>query len=334
MQLLKRLSALYIIVLTFYIALRFTVGDGFWWLSLLNTFAFLLFIPLPLALMVVWVQKTKWLRLLSLVPTLVALAWFGTYFLPKPPRDLFGQPLTVLTYNMRAQDETFESFLRQHQPDIVFLQETSSNYSQLVSSITDLYPYQFNQSEEWGNTVLSKYPVLRGEDLQGFGSSLPQRLELDVNGQTIAVYNVHFTWPIGNPRLQTRFLPGFIAKAISGFDDTPRNTQLDMLANYLEAETLPFIVAGDFNLSQYSATYDKFSKVARDSFRDTAIGFGNTWPATLQSGLHLPPLLRLDYIWHGVHFKAADVQRQEGLGSDHFPVLSRLVLEDLPVSNP
>jgi vancomycin resistance protein VanJ len=307
--------------------LRFTIGDGFWWLSLLNTFALLLFIPLPLSLIVIWARKTKWLRWLSLVPTLVALVWFGSYFLPKPTRAPSGQLLTVLTYNMRAQDETLEPFLRQHQPDIIFLQETSSNYSQLVSSITDLYPYQFNQSEEWGNTVLSKYPVLRAENLQGFGSSLPQRLELDVNGRTVAVYNVHFTWPIGNPRLQTRFLPGFIAKAISGFDDSQRNAQIDLLIEFLEKESLPFLVAGDFNLSQYSATYGKLSRIVTDSFRDIAIGFGNTWPATMQSGLNLPPLLRLDYIWHSNDFQAQQVKLHKGLGSDHFPVLATLSLK-------
>ena len=66
-------------------------------------------------------------------------------------------------------------------------------------------------------------------------------------------YNLHLIWPIGNPRLNLKFVPRFILKAISGVDDRPRNEQIDLLISYLEKETVPYIVAGDFNLSQYAA---------------------------------------------------------------------------------
>lgn len=330
---LKRLLAFYLFFLTLYVILRFTLGDGIWWLSLLNTFAFLLFIPLPLALLGAWLQKTRSLRWLSVALVAVALVWFGQYFLPKTPRAAPGEPIKVLTYNMQAKDEGLESFLQDTQPDIVFLQEISSTLA-TSESMSDLYPYQFAQAEEWGNKVLSKHPIIKAENLQGFGSSLPQRLELDINGKAIAVYNIHLTWPIGNPRLNVRFLPGFIAKAISGFDDSQRNAQIDLLIEYLEKEPLPYLVAGDFNVSQYSATYGKLAKVAGDSFREVETGFGNSWPATMQSGLNLPPLLRLDYVWHSVHFAPQSVKREEALAGDHFPLTAQLILEDLTLSTP
>jgi vancomycin resistance protein VanJ len=332
-RVLKSLLTFYLLFLTLYVVLRFTLGDSLWWLSLLNTFALLLFFPLPLALLGAWLQKTRWLRWLSVALVAVALVWFGQYFLPKTARDTQGQSVKVLTYNMQAKDEGLEAFLKKMQPDIVFLQEISSALA-TSETILDLYPYQFAQAEEWGNKVLSKYPVLKSEDLQGFGSSLPQRLELDINGQIIAVYNVHFTWPIGNPRLNVRFLPNFIAKAISGFDDSQRNAQIDLLIELLGKESIPYLVAGDFNVSQYSATYGKLSKVAGDSFREVATGVGNTWPATMQSGLNLPPLLRLDYVWHSVHFEPQTAKRKEALEGDHFPLAVNLMLEDLTVSTP
>lgn len=330
---LKGLLAFYFVFLTLYVTLRFTIGDELWWLSLLNTFALLLFIPLPLALLGAWLQKTRWLRWLSVGLIIVAILWFGQYFLPKVPRDSQGQALTIMTYNMQAKDGKLEAFLRSNQPDIVFLQEISSLHA-TSQQITDIYPFQFAQAEEWGNKVLSKYPILEAENLQGFGYSLPQRLELNVSGQTVAVYNVHLTWPIGNPRLNIKFLPGFIAKAISGFDDSPRNAQVDLLIEHLEKEPLPYLVAGDFNVSQYSATYGKLSRIAGDSFREVSSGFGNSWPATLQSGLSLPPLLRLDYVWHSIHFEAQNAKLEKALGSDHFPVVATLILEDLTISTP
>jgi vancomycin resistance protein VanJ len=333
MRFFRWLSTLYVVLLSIYVLLRFTVGDGLWWLSLLNTFALLLFIPLPLALLGAWLQKIRLLRWLSLALTVVALGWFGQYFLPKSPRTIQGQKVTVMTYNMQAKDENLETFLRKAQPDVVFLQEISSLQAS-SEPFADIYPFQFAQPEQWGNKVLSKYPILEAEDVQGFGPTRPQRLELDVNGKTIAIYNVHLTWPISNPRLNTSVLPGFIAKAISGFDDRQRNAQIDLLIEHLEKEPLPYLVAGDFNLSQYSATYGKLSSIAQDSFREVAIGLGNTWPATLQSGLNLPPLLRIDYVWHSSHLEAQTVKRETALGSDHFPVIAELIAKDVMVSTP
>ena len=121
-------------------------------------------------------------------------------------------------------------------------------------------------------------------------------------------------WPIGEPRLNIKFLPGFILKAISGFDDRIRNTQIDLLIEHLKNESLPYLVVGDFNTSQYTGTYSKIARIAKDSFREAEIGFGNTWPAKMQSGLKLPPMLRLDYVWHSTEFQAVDVSSSESSG--------------------
>ena len=326
MTFLKAISVFYLVFLVIYLLLRFTLGDSFWWLSLLNTFALLLFIPLPLALLVAWLQKALWLRLLSIGVTLATILWFGSYFVPKSVSTVTGQSITLLSYNMQSKPEGLESFLHNQKIDIVFLQEISPEYTQTLSSLVDLYPYQAPQSKQWENAVLSAYPILKAENLSGFEPSIPQRLELDINGKIIAVYNVHPIWPIGNPRLNIKFLPGFILKAISGFDDSQRNAQIDLLIEYLENETLPYLVAGDFNTSQYSATYNKIAKIAKDSFREVEMGFGNSWPAKMQSGLKLPPLLRLDYVWHSQEFQATNVEVQKALAGDHFPILAMLSL--------
>ena len=121
-------------------------------------------------------------------------------------------------------------------------------------------------------------------------------------------------------------MPGFILKAISGFDDHQRNAQIDLLMQHIQNEKLPYLVVGDFNTSQYTATYSKIARTAQDSLREVEIGFGNTWPAKMQSGLKLPPLLRLDYVWHSQEFQATNVEVQKALAGDHFPLLATLKL--------
>jgi endonuclease/exonuclease/phosphatase (EEP) superfamily protein YafD len=325
---LKGLATLYIIFLAVYLLLRFTLGDAFWWLSLLNTFAFLWFIPLPLAMIIVVLQKAHWIRWLSLGISLVSLLWFGSYFVPQPQPKVTGQSITLVSYNMQTKPEGLETLLRNKHIDLVFLQEIPLEYEQFANPLNDLYPYQFSRPQKWENAVLSSYPILKAETLPGFESNRFQRLEIDLNGTPIAIYNVHPVWPIGNPRVNIHFLPGFILKAISGFDDRQRNAQIDLLIQHLKKETLPFIAVGDFNMSQYSAQYQHLARVAKDSFREAEIGFGNTWPATMQSGLNLPPLLRLDYVWHSQHFQSLRVERQSKLRGDHFPLLAQVVLID------
>ena len=191
MKFLKGISVFYLVFLTAYLLLRFALGDSFWWLSLLNTFAFLLFIPLPLALLVTWLQKARWLRLLSIGVTLATVLWFGSYFVPKTVPSVNGQSITLLSYNMQSKDDGLKSFLRNQNIGIVFIQEISPKYTQTVSSLLDLYPYQALQDKQWKNAILSAYPILKAEDLPGFEPNTTQRIELDVNGRTIAVYNVH-----------------------------------------------------------------------------------------------------------------------------------------------
>ncbi len=140
-----------------------------------------------------------------------------------------------------------------------------------------------------------------------------------MNGDSVAVYNMHLTWPIGNRRLPRQLTPGPL-RLLTGYEDQQRNREVEILASYLQQEKLPFIAAGDFNLSEHAVTYQKLADVAHDTFRETARGWGNTWR------LHpaLPPLLRIDYVWHSEAFVGLKAERVPGLPSDHSPVVAWL----------
>ena len=62
-------------------------------------------------------------------------------------------------------------------------------------------------------------------------------------------------------------------------------------------------------------------------YRDAGIGLGTTWPVLRSGwlGRLLPPLMRLDYIWHSAHFQVTDAQVGPALGSDHLPLIADLV---------
>lgn len=65
-----------------------------------------------------------------------------------------------------------------------------------------------------------------------------------------------------------------------------------------------------------------------DSFREAGVGLGTSWPVSRMRGLpwFIPPLIRIDYIWHSDHFRAVMAQQGPERGSDHLPVLATLAM--------
>ncbi|HEX2908132.1 MAG TPA: endonuclease/exonuclease/phosphatase family protein [Phototrophicaceae bacterium] len=328
----------YTLALVVYLALRLLFGDGFWWLGLLNTFAHLLFLPLlvllPLALLIR--ARGAALRLLPLV--VVAGLWFGPYYLPKAPPEAVGDTIRVATFNMRVVNNDLslaETWIKQLGADIVCLQEIPLDLAEsLLARLHEHFPYQAVQDDivRWvgypsQNAILSRYSIVQTDtvDLQADGTALPVRAVLDVNGQLIAVYNVHLAWPSGGPRLE---LPvnNYYLNTFLGFDDRIRNQQIMRLLAHLQTEPYAYLIAGDFNTSSSSGIYQQLAAAMHDSFREIGAGFGGTWPVSEVLGLpgFVPPFLRLDYIWHSDQFQAVSAQVGPRLGSDHLPLLVTL----------
>lgn len=311
----------YLFALCLYFILRFTSGDGVWWLSLLNTFAPLLFLPLLAALPVAWFKGWRWCSAFTGLLIGVGLLWFGPVLSLGSKNELVGETLEVITYNMRIDAEGLAPWLQQVDADIVMLQEVPEGLTEAIPTLVEHYPYQLNQPE-WSNVILSRYPLSEAE----VATDMPmQRTEVNIDGRRVALYNVHFRWPIGEPRFTS--LPWFEVNAFSRYDDSVRNQQIETLLGQLRQEPLPYIVAGDFNMSQHAATYGRVAEVMQDAFREAGRGWGNTWPTKLQSGLPIPLLLRLDYIWHSEAFVTQEVRRGPELASDHLPVYAALGLE-------
>ncbi|MBI5667097.1 MAG: endonuclease/exonuclease/phosphatase family protein [Chloroflexi bacterium] len=335
-------AGLYLLGMLAYLALRLLYGDRFWWLSLLNSFAHLLFLPLLPLLALVLLARAR-AAALSLLPlAVVGGVWFAPYFVPKPPPAAeSGDQLRIMTLNIWGTNSDHTSLiagLRDHPVDILLLQEVYSAFARhRLPELLDIYPYQTIQTDinHWSsNFTLSRFPILEQTyfDFPTPGKRMPLRTLLDINGQPVAVYNVHLAWPA---RQKPRFglhANNFYLNVVFGFDDRTRNDQITYLIERLRAEPYPYIVAGDFNTSASSATYQRLAAFMHDSFREAGTGLGTSWPVSAARGLPplLPPLIRIDYIWHSDAFRAVEAYAGPYLGSDHLPVLA--TLEHLPDS--
>ena len=90
----------------------------------------------------------------------------------------------------------------------------------------------------------------------------------------------------------------------------------------------------DFNRLSWHAAYRQLSSAGLiDAYAVSGPGMGLTLPTRLAhpasrntplGRMPLPPLLRVDYVWHTRHFRATSSWVGHNAGSDHLPVLARL----------
>lgn len=302
-----------------YLIIRLVLGASLWWIALLNAFAFYTFTPLFILLPIVALCR-QWRPMVRLgLLALLAVFWFGPFFQPAADREPSdGQVLTVVTFNLHANAngelDDVEAWLRETDADIVVLQEIPSKYEwDGMVALNDLYPEQ--QPFHISSMIMSRFPFELNDDFVGFA-----RASVDVEGQEVIVYPVHLRDPF--PPRNARFgITEGPLRFLLTYDEVPRNEQIDWLLEEVTAQTLPYIVAGDLNMSQHSIIYSSLAVEMTDAFRETGVGLGATWPTN-----PLGPVLRLDYVWVSDDFYVLHADRGPDLGSDHLPVIAEIEL--------
>lgn len=332
------IAAGYVFGLALYLILRFVFGDRFWWLAFLNNFAPYFFIPLLIAVPVTIVIRTWGLLALGAPLLIVGVVRYGPYFVSKTRSVPAGRALRIVTFNVLGSNPHLDgvlAWLRDVNADVVVLQEIPLSFIRsTLPTLRDIYPYQFAPSTPtgwWDNVTLSRFPILSADILDALPDNpLPtiHRLTLDFHGNTIALYNIHLEAPLRQtPRLMPGISQRFLRLALR-YDDCVRNCQIEKLVAHLRSEPYPFVVAGDFNTSDQASGYRKLSAHLVDSFKEAGTGFGTSWPVSASGDFpsFVPPLCRIDYVWHSGAFAARYSGRGPRLGSDHLPVLATLEL--------
>ena len=323
---LRTLSFFYLLLLTSYVLLRSSFGDSFWWLSLANTFAPILFLPLFFSLLFFIFKKGRIGLIWTVNLGLFGIFWFMPNWQASSTRSEAVYSLKVISFNMHDDPLNIADWIAKEKPDLVLLQEVPAGYAGVLEQLGNYY--MTAQPSHWGNTSLSRFPILSSVDIET-GDSPFQHLTIDVKGHTLSVYNVHLFNPLEKTKPYTFLGQTFRTR----YDDSLRNEQIKQLAEHLATDPYPFIAGGDFNMSAYAANQKVLTQVAQDSFKETGRGWGNTWPKIdvfrKNSSLPIPPLLRLDYIWHSSKIQALSSQVGPALGSDHLPVISTLDLNPI-----
>ena len=350
----RHLISLYALIVTLFTLLRLLRVSGAPWIDLANTFAPYWYMPLvvtfPLSIIVtrgggapvehsqkrlIRLSKSidaadsqayppRWSVLLQICLIAIGLYWFAAPGMHRPVEPPSGAIFSVLTFNVQGSNRDLSQatdWLLQQAPDVIVLQETAEGYDGRLAPLYDVYAHE--DHIEGSVRVFSRYAILEREVLtiEDEPGLKALRLLLNQDGRELAVYALHFTLPL-KPRAQTDPDADIGPEALLRYDERRRNAQIRRFLDIARRESSPYIVAGDFNMSDASLIYDDIAALMGDAWRSAGVGAGRTWPLAEAIGLPrvIQPLLRIDYIWHSAALRPTAAAVGEDIGSDHLPV--------------
>lgn len=245
--------------------------------------------------------------------------------------------LTIATYNVEAfrhdnngyYANDVKNILANNGVDIVCFQEFNNTAGASGIKVVDMYKDLFPYKSEGigGQVILSKYPIKQGEVIKfefGGGTNSAQYADLEINGKTMRIYNVHFFTTGINSVLAGAKNAQNSERAkvvINSWQDKQRyrSSQANELSNYLSMadNNYPTILCGDFNDTPYTYTYNSIAKNLKDGFKTAGHGFMSTFNG-------VKGLLRIDYIFHSEDLTGLDYYSIHSDNSDHNPVFFKI----------
>ena len=316
-----------------YFILKLIFWDRLSVVALISTFLPLILFPtFLLPIIGLLIIKKRWFSIISAIACIFLISWLHIkYFSPAPLNITDSQPsIKILSHNVgwyTTQSPTLINLIHKQQPDIIFLQEIVQKHTERAFTwLKAEYPYQIGTPPVG---ILSKYPIVSSEILHlADHPETQQRAIIKFKQQEIVIYNMQATGPWLRISKKLRFLK------IPVYKYGKRSPEIQDLVQRVEQETLPVIVAGDFNMTDETQDYYNVQKVMQDSFRKSGFGFGFTWPHGWELKLLVKssnwrlnyPVCRIDYIWYSQHWGAKSSSVLEATESDHLPVGAELIL--------
>lgn len=222
-----------------------------------------------------------------------------------PDKGTNQTEISLLQLNIKYSNKSFNKItdlIKKHNTDILVFQEVSRKNRQIIESLSEQYPYkvQCPFASTGAVAVLSRLPLAGA---YGRGCAIRMglgwlRVKVGNNEVTVASIHLHWPYPFG------------------------QNDQIKALYTTLKDLPRPVIIAGDFNAAPWSHAVSQISEATRT---EVAGGLRFTLQKSMFKGL-LPIQLPIDHLLTPKNAAIREIKTGANVGSDHLPVISRLVL--------
>jgi len=220
--------------------------------------------------------------------------------------------LSIVISNLKFDNSNFDDAIKAFQeqdPDILVLLEVTEEWkSHLLEKLVSFsFECIIPRSDPFGMGVFSKYPIGQHEVFHIYNSTPTLKCMLDYNGTECEFWVLHPKPPA----------PG------DADTSEPLDFEFMKVSDMIDGSKNPTIVAGDMNEVAWSSTTRKFLKRANLNDLRRGRGFIATFP-TYAPWLGFP----LDQVFVSDHWQVSTFEKLRHIGSDHYPLLTRLVLSD------
>lgn len=219
--------------------------------------------------------------------------------------------LAILTSNVLTPNRNAPALLKlveEHQPDILVTLESDQWWEDQLAALDSTMPYSIKCPLDnlYGMHVFSRLPLHESEVRFLIEEKVPSMhalVELR-SGDRVRIHFVHPAPP----------------SPTENDESSERDAELVIVGRSVADSDEPVIVTGDLNDVAWSPSTRLFRKVSGLLDPRVGRGFFSTFHADYR-------LLRwpLDHLFHSRHFTLASITRLPSIGSDHFPLLTRVV---------
>lgn len=219
--------------------------------------------------------------------------------------------LRMLTCNVRMsnkQTERLLALLEKKNPDVILLTETSQWWLDKVAILKKSYPYTILQPQEntYGMALYSRFPLENGQVKFLVENDVPSiHAEIKLKDKTVQFIGLH-------PKPPAPWT-----------NEENKDIELVRAAALTNHNLHPTVVTGDLNDVCWSPITKSFKAISGLKDPRVGRGFFNTYNANI-------PFFRypVDHFFVSPHFKLREIKKLEYIGSDHFPVLLEVNLEE------
>ncbi|WP_424495212.1 endonuclease/exonuclease/phosphatase family protein [Salinimicrobium sp. GXAS 041] len=241
--------------------------------------------------------------------------FLGTKTVPDAPEVVDkGNVVKVLIANVFIENRKSEELLqiiRDSSPDIILAMEVNRHWIKELEVLEENYPHTITYPTEnaYGMALYSKLPF-EDQEIEFFKHDSVPSFHMKVNLPSGKSFKFHAVHPV--PPVPSEKYPDNVGE---------QEVALLKTADKVAKDTLPSLVAGDFNDVSWSYTSRLFEDTG--NLKNVRIGRGLYNSFDAQSVIMRWPL---DHFFVTEGFSVLRLEKLPEFGSDHFPMLAELVV--------
>lgn len=218
-----------------------------------------------------------------------------------------GPKLKVISFNWLADERDrsdIYTWLKQEDPDVISIQEMGEHQNGVTTTLYSLFPYHTQAASDV--MILSKYPILKQASRMIDANSM-LRAELNVQNRRLVVWAIH---------------PATLKELA---EMKARDHYLSDVVRYVELETEPVLMMGDFNATRWDPGFRAI--VAAGELHEQPFLLALPTRMAVRKGL---PFFGspIDHILTSRGNVLSDCQTGPNLGSDHKPLICNLQMSN------